>query len=100
MKCERCGAATRSGRENYLHRESGANHVTLVDIEVARCIDRGEHAAIAAALSRKAARLLPEEIRFLRKQLGWSGVEFAAPRRLARDRVALGDRGGRHGADR
>jgi len=30
------------------------------------------------AVAEKVERLVPEEIRFLRKHLGWSGVDFAA----------------------
>jgi putative zinc finger/helix-turn-helix YgiT family protein len=35
------------------------------------------HRQIAAAVIRKKGRLAPAEIRFLRKWLGWSGVDFA-----------------------
>jgi putative zinc finger/helix-turn-helix YgiT family protein len=37
----------------------------------------GLHRQIAAAVIRKKGRLAPAEIRFLRKWLGWSGVDFA-----------------------
>jgi len=76
-------------RENYHYTASGLPHVTLQQVEVSRCPCCGEtevsipriealHRAIAAALARKPARLAPEEIRYLRKYLGWSGVDFAA----------------------
>jgi len=94
----------KSGRENYLYRESGLTHVTLVGIEVTRCARCGEHEAvipkiqqlheaIAAALSRKAARLLPEEVRFLRKHLGWSGGDFAAHLGVSRETVSRWETG-------
>ena len=35
------------------------------------------HRAIAIAVSQKTARLSGEEVRFLRKFLGWSGADFA-----------------------
>ena len=88
MKCPRCGHQMKTARENYLYRECGLANVTLVGIEVSRCPDCGEHEAviarieqlhrvIATTIARKAPRLAPGEIRFLRKYLGWSGGEFA-----------------------
>jgi putative zinc finger/helix-turn-helix YgiT family protein len=89
MKCLICGASMDTRRENYPYRASGLPHVTLEQVEVSRCPVCGEtevsiphiealHRAIAVALVRKPARLASEEIRFLRKYLGWSGVDFAA----------------------
>jgi putative zinc finger/helix-turn-helix YgiT family protein len=94
----------KSGRENYLYRESGLARVTLLGIEVGRCPRCGEHEAlipnilglheaIAAALARKTARLLPEEVRFLRKQLGWSGGDFAAHLGVSRETVSRWETG-------
>jgi putative transcriptional regulator len=88
MKCARCGKPMKTARENYLYRESGLTNVTLVGVEVSRCPNCGEHEAVipkieqlhrvlAAAIARKTPRLIPEEIRFLRKSLGWSGGDFA-----------------------
>ncbi len=76
-------------RENYHYTASGLPHVTLQQVEVSRCPVCGEtevaiphiealHRAIAAVLVQKRARLAPEEIRYLRKYLGWLGVDFAA----------------------
>ena len=104
MKCARCGGAMKAARENYLYRECGLTHVTLVGIEVGRCRQCGEHeaviprieqlhGAIAAAVARKAPRLLPEEIRFLRKHLGWSGGEFAAHLGVSRETVSRWETG-------
>jgi putative zinc finger/helix-turn-helix YgiT family protein len=89
MKCSQCGAAMKSKRENVRYEASGLSTVTLENVEVRRCPSCGEyeivipriddlHRAIAEALIRKRGRLAPEEIRFLRKYLGWSGVDFAA----------------------
>ena len=89
MKCARCGRPMKGARENYLYRECGLANVTLVGIDVSRCRNCGErevviprieqlHRAIAMAIARKAPRLAPDEIRFLRKNLGWSGGDFAA----------------------
>jgi len=88
MKCLQCGQRMKSGRENYLYRESGLPNVTLVGIEVNRCPGCGEyeavipkieqlHRVIATAVARKVPRLSANEIRFLRKYLGWSGGDFA-----------------------
>ena len=104
MKCLRCGGTMKSSRENYLYRESGLARVTLVGVEVGRCPRCGEHeavipkveqlhGAIATAISRKASRLLPEEIRFLRKHLGWSGSDFAAHLGVSRETVSRWETG-------
>jgi putative zinc finger/helix-turn-helix YgiT family protein len=75
-------------RENYKYDASGLDHVTLEGIDVAHCPECGErvasipridelHHAIALALAAKRERLLPNEIRFLRKYLGLSSTDFA-----------------------
>jgi putative zinc finger/helix-turn-helix YgiT family protein len=61
----------------------------LVNIEVRHCPNCGNellaiprlaqlHRTIAHALILKRAQLTPQEIKFLRKSLGWSGKDFAA----------------------
>jgi putative zinc finger/helix-turn-helix YgiT family protein len=88
MKCPQCGHQMRTALENYLYKECGLPNVTLVEIEVSRCPKCGEHEAvipkieqlhrvIATMVARKVPRLTEEEIRFLRKYLGWSGGDFA-----------------------
>jgi putative transcriptional regulator len=87
MKCMQCGSAMRTTRENFLYGKSGLP-VTLVGVEVSRCKKCGEfevvipkieklHRAIAMEVIGKRARLVPAEIRFLRKYLGWSGADLA-----------------------
>jgi putative zinc finger/helix-turn-helix YgiT family protein len=88
-KCRTCGEAEMATKvETYRYRESGLPNVALVGVEVRRCPACGHHElvlpriaelhrAIAHALIRKRARLSGTEIRFLRKYLGWSGVDFA-----------------------
>ena len=104
MNCARCGALMRTSRENYLYRESGLSHVTLVGVEVGRCPRCGEHeavipkieqlhSAIATAIASKAPRLASEEVRFLRKHLGWSGGEFAAHLGVSRETVSRWETG-------
>jgi len=89
MKCDACGAPMKSGRENFLYTACGLDTVTLMNVEVHRCAECGEyevgiprieelHRLIAQEVAAKEARLTPPEVRFLRKYLGFSGVDFAA----------------------
>ncbi len=88
MKCSACSETMRISRENYRYDESGLPGVTLVNVEVRRCPECGEHevviphmealhATLARVVAEKRSRLCPAEVRFLRKSLGWSGVDFA-----------------------
>jgi putative zinc finger/helix-turn-helix YgiT family protein len=89
-QCVACGGPVKTKREKaYRYAECGLPHVILDNAaDVATCSRCGEtytsipaieglHRAIAAGLIRKKRRLAPEEIRFLRKSLGWTGVDFA-----------------------
>lgn len=88
-KCRSCGKAElTSSAETYLYAESGLPNVTLVGVEIRRCPACGDHElvlprvadlhrTIAHAVITKRARLSGAEVRFLRKYLGWSGVDFA-----------------------
>ena len=89
MSCVECGGAMKTARENFRYDACGLRGVTLVGVEVSRCPGCGEyevsipriedlHRGIARALARKPSRLVGAEIRYLRKWLGWSGVDFAA----------------------
>jgi putative zinc finger/helix-turn-helix YgiT family protein len=77
----------KTARENFRYGESGLP-VTLVGAKVSRCPKCGEfevaipridelNRAIAMEVIKKRARLTAAEVRFLRKYLNWSGVEFA-----------------------
>lgn len=89
-KCRNCGKAElTTSVETYRYAESGLPNVTLVGIEVRRCPACGDHQlvlprvtelhrTIAHAVITKRARLSGAEVRFLRKYLGWSGVDFAS----------------------
>jgi putative transcriptional regulator len=88
-KCKECSTEMRSSREVYRYKESGLPNVILKDIEIRRCPKCGTqevpiprvselHRTIAVALVHKPARLLGTEIRYLRKYLGWSAVDFAS----------------------
>jgi putative zinc finger/helix-turn-helix YgiT family protein len=74
--------------ENHRYEPVAGFVVTLVGVRVNRCPSCGEldveipsieglHRALADAVIRKRARLAPAEVRFLRKYLGLSGVDFA-----------------------
>ena len=90
VKCPYCGERQwRSGKENITYEAGGLPGVTLAGVRVSRCRHCGEyevsvpnieglHRNIAQAITAKRARLVPEEVRFLRKYLGWSGGDFAA----------------------
>jgi putative zinc finger/helix-turn-helix YgiT family protein len=88
-RCRVCGSLTEVRRENYKYDASGLDNITLESIEVRHCPKCGErqalipalgelHKSIAFALAEKRERLLPKEIRFLRKYLGLSGADLAA----------------------
>jgi putative zinc finger/helix-turn-helix YgiT family protein len=86
-------------KESYRYNESGLKHVTLVGVEVARCprCDNYEisipyiaklHRLIAKILIEKSTRFTGEEVRFLRKSLGWSGSDFAKHMGVAEETVS------------
>ncbi|TMQ11496.1 MAG: helix-turn-helix domain-containing protein [Deltaproteobacteria bacterium] len=88
MKCPQCRTPMQSRRENYRWDASGLSNVVLIDVEVRRCPACGEHTVViprieelhrtlAMAVISRPGRLAPQEIRFLRKWLGWSGQDFA-----------------------
>jgi len=88
MNCPDCNQPMTSANENYGYVASGLPYVTLVGVEVRRCASCGEHEVvipkleplhrtIAMAIVEKRSRLTAAEIRFLRKYLGWSGVDVA-----------------------
>jgi putative zinc finger/helix-turn-helix YgiT family protein len=104
MKCPTCRTEMESHREAYRYDECGLSNVTLLDVEVRQCpacgarapvIRRIEdvHRALAAALVMKPNRLAAAEIRFLRKSLGWSGVDFAAHMGVTAEQVSRWESG-------
>lgn len=87
MKCIECGGTMKTRRENYRYDASGLP-VTLAGVEVSRCSKCGAHEVaiphledlhrvIALAVISKSSRLAPQEIRYLRNFLDWSGAELA-----------------------
>jgi putative transcriptional regulator len=103
MTCLNCGSRMKTKLENYRYDAVGVPGITLQGIEVSRCGKCGEfevgipriedlHRAIAEAVIAKKDRLIPEEIRFLRKHLGWTGAQFTAHFGAgAGNRVPLGE---------
>lgn len=88
VRCIQCGGKLTTKRENYRYAACGLPNVTLIGVEVRRCSKCGDHEVViprieelhrvlAAAVVRQATRLTKDEIRFLRKYLGYSGVDFA-----------------------
>lgn len=89
MKCPNCNTAElgRSVRAHH-YTECGLANIFLKNIEVDTCPACGEevihvpaiadlHRLIARRLVTKQGALAPDEIRFLRKQLGWGADDFA-----------------------
>ncbi len=88
MKCVNCGDRMTSTRGVHRYTESGLSNVTLVNVEIRTCPECGEreivipriddlHRRIARAIATSPAKLTPEQIRFLRKWLGYSSADFA-----------------------
>ena len=86
MKCIACGGRMKRTRGDYAY--ASLPGTTLSNVEIYRCPACGEeevsiphieelNRTIARELVRKKTQLAPAEIRFLRKLLGWSGVDFA-----------------------
>lgn len=99
MKCLECGTPMKSRKEDYRYDECGLTHVTLVGVEVTRCpsCDNYEvsiphieelHRLLAKVLIDKSTRFTGEEVRFLRKSLGWSGSDFAKHMGVAEETVS------------
>ena len=88
MTCMECGGKLKARKENYRYLACGLPNVTLKGVEVRRCGTCGDHEVViprieklhevlAMAIVKQEARLSGAEVRFLRKQLGYSGADFA-----------------------
>jgi putative zinc finger/helix-turn-helix YgiT family protein len=104
MKCPQCRHEMVNKTENHRYSESGLSNVVLVGVEVRHCPNCGEemvsiprieelHRTIAMTLIRHPGRISPSEIRFLRKWLGWSGVDFAKHMGVAPETVSRWETG-------
>lgn len=101
MKCI-CGGAMKVSTENYEY-ESLPGAI-LCGVEVRRCATCDEeevliprlaelNRVIAGVLIRKPTPLSPAEFRFLRKSLGWSGVDVARRFGVAKETVSRWEKG-------
>jgi putative zinc finger/helix-turn-helix YgiT family protein len=85
--CPNCGKSQESFRGDYQYLESGLDNVTICDIEMIKCNCGDEsaliprilavHEAISNCLLEKDTQLTGKEIRFLRKEMGLRGKDFA-----------------------
>lgn len=104
MTCSQCGGKMTTKPENYRYAASGLPNVTLVGVDVRRCSRCGDHEVViprieelhrvlAAAVVRQASRLTKDELKFLRKYLGYSGVDFAKVIGVAAETVSRWENG-------
>ena len=85
--CPDCGKSQETFRGDYRYLESGLDNVIICDIELIKCSCGQEsalipkilavHKAIANGLLEKETQLTGKEIRFLRKEMGLKGRDFA-----------------------
>ncbi|NOY25288.1 MAG: type II toxin-antitoxin system MqsA family antitoxin [Oligoflexia bacterium] len=105
MKCTSCGAEMLPPtRKDGVPYPCGLRDALLNGVLVHECPECGEeevdvprplelHRCLAQAVAIKPGRLAPEEIRFLRKHLGWSGVDFARRFRVTAQTVSRWEQG-------
>lgn len=106
MKCMECGGTMTTRRENHKYDMCGLPGVVLKGLAVSRCPECGEvevaipnieglHRVMAQALARKREKFVPAEVRYLRKWLGFSGVDFASHMGVEPETVSRWEQGGR-----
>lgn len=104
MKCLDCGAELEIRTENHRYDECGLPYVVLEAVEVHRCPKCGEtevtipaieklHRLIALRVAHKPSLLTPEEVRFLRKFVGFSTGDFARVMGVAPETVSRWENG-------
>ncbi|MBN2063066.1 MAG: hypothetical protein JW882_21865 [Deltaproteobacteria bacterium] len=87
MKCPNCSKEMNCKPGKYHYTESGLNNIYLSGVEICKCNDCGEssvslpaimelHRLICLTLVSKDTLLTGNEIRFLRKNAGYSAKEF------------------------
>jgi len=90
MTCSMCEnkKVLKKTKITHKYKECGLDNVTLIGVEYSRCENCGEeyygygnleqlNEVIASTLIRKREFLIGNEVRFLRKHLGYSGAMFA-----------------------
>jgi len=105
MECDECGGALTTERSAVRrYTIGGLPHVELHGVEVRRCDSCGRetvgiprigqlHRLLAETFVKQHRMLAPVEIRFLRKHIGLSGVEFAQRMGVARETVSRWETG-------
>jgi putative zinc finger/helix-turn-helix YgiT family protein len=102
--CTNCGGPVKPERRNYRYTESGLPNVVLQGVEVAECPSCGHydvairhlarvHRAIALALAKSPVRLTGEQLRFLRKHVGYSGAQLAKYLHTDKTKISKWERG-------
>ena len=105
IPCVMCGGKmAKRIKKAHSYVELGLAHVTLHDVPEWVCKKCGDvaleifaierlHRSIALALVGKRSLLLPCEISFLRKNLGWSGVKFAKNLGVTKETISRWENG-------
>jgi putative zinc finger/helix-turn-helix YgiT family protein len=89
VECNACGAAATAVRGSYAFTECGLKNVILQGVEIIQCPECGDEQviiphmddlmrALALAVISQPYRLQGEDVRFLRKYLKMTQVEFAS----------------------
>lgn len=98
-KCPTCRSEMRGSLVSHNYRECGLEFVTLENVPVYDCQRCGEHVlsipaieqlhrGIALALAHKPFRLMPQEVKFIRRYLGLSNVDFARTMGVSREQAS------------
>lgn len=104
MKCVECSALMKREPDRLVaYAEGGLPHVLLRGVEVHRCSNGHTetsiprlaqlHRVIANVLVRKTGPLAPEEVRFLRRHLGYSQIDFSRRMGVAAESVSRWEAG-------
>jgi putative transcriptional regulator len=107
MKCMICSSKMLKSKEQIYHyRDCGISKIYLIGVEIQQCTNKecGEeeviipqleelHSVLAQKLASKKSKLFPEEIRFLRTHLGFSGADFASYMGVSPETVSRWEKG-------
>ena len=107
MKCLSCGyKMTKKKDEPFHYAFSGLNNIYLMGITIFECCNEeckdeevvipnqeALHDLIAETIAKQERALLPEEIRFLRVHLGFSGKDFAEKLSVSPETVSRWEKG-------
>lgn len=104
MNCVMCGSKLKKEKTNFHYLDCGLKNVYLKSIEVLKCKECGEeeivipnieqlHNLVAKTVATQKQKLSPEEIRFLRTHLGFSGSDFAEKIGVSPETVSRWEKG-------